>query len=261
MGDRLHLGQQVGRQHDGVILTQLAQHTERFLLLAGVKAVGRLIEDQQGRISDQSVGQTDALAEALRQRTEQGAAHALQPAAVDAVGDAPRPTVALDALNLGPVIEIFIDAHFAIERNTLRQVADAFADFQRVFHHVKSIHLDDAAGRRQIGGEDAHDRGLAGAVVAEQADDLVLFDLETDVADGQDVAEVFGQSFDVDHGSCQPGCGLMARQKKPPSFPRSAWERKDATLCVAPSVHRGRDAERPDARSHAERGNEGELVF
>jgi hypothetical protein len=40
------------------------------------------------------------------------------------------------------------------------------------------------------------------------------------------------------------------------SFPRSAWERKCATLCVASCPCAGRDAERPDVRSHAERGNE-----
>jgi len=41
------------------------------------------------------------------------------------------------------------------------------------------------------------------------------------------------------------------------SLPRSAWERKAATLCVASGYRAGRDAERPDVRSHAERGNEG----
>ena len=38
------------------------------------------------------------------------------------------------------------------------------------------------------------------------------------------------------------------------SFPRSAWERTSATLCVASAIRR--DAERPGVRSHAERGNE-----
>ena len=50
------------------------------------------------------------------------------------------------------------------------------------------------------------------------------------------------------------------------SFPRSAWERTLATLCVAECQVRKpsfsmRDAERPDVRSHAERGNEKELQF
>ncbi len=40
------------------------------------------------------------------------------------------------------------------------------------------------------------------------------------------------------------------------SFPRSAWERKCATFRVAAGSHTGRDAERPDVRSHVERGNE-----
>src|SRR5579883_3544614 len=39
--------------------------------------------------------------------------------------------------------------------------------------------------------------------------------------------------------------------KKPPSFSRSAWERKCATLRVAAGSLAGRDAERPDVRSHA----------
>jgi hypothetical protein len=42
------------------------------------------------------------------------------------------------------------------------------------------------------------------------------------------------------------------------SLPRSAWERTLATLSVASGFRAGRDAERPDVRSHAERGNEGE---
>jgi hypothetical protein len=45
------------------------------------------------------------------------------------------------------------------------------------------------------------------------------------------------------------------------SFPRSAWERAVATLRVAASPRAGRDAERPDVLSHAERGNEEPLAF
>ena len=88
LGDRLHLRKQVGRQHDGVGPAEVAQGGQRFLLLAGVEAVGRLVEDQQRRVGDQGVGQADALAEALGQRAEQGPANALQPAALDAVAEA-----------------------------------------------------------------------------------------------------------------------------------------------------------------------------
>src|SRR5579871_7038545 len=40
------------------------------------------------------------------------------------------------------------------------------------------------------------------------------------------------------------------------SFPRGAWERRLATLRVASCPRAGRAAERPEVRSHAERGNE-----
>src|SRR5262249_42879035 len=65
-------------------------------------------------------------------------------------------------------------------------------------------------------GEDAHDRGLAGAVVAEQADDLILFHLEADVVDRHHGAKEFGQALDVNHGGSYPrpvraGTWLAAR--------------------------------------------------
>jgi len=47
---------------------------------------------------------------------------------------------------------------------------------------------------------------------------------------------------------------VIVENKPKSSFPRSAWERKPGTLCV--TWVRGLDAERPDVRSLAERGNE-----
>ena len=111
-----------------------------------------------------------------------------------------RPLTAIDALELGAIGQVFLDAHLRIERDAFGQIADALADLHRLRHDVEAGHAGDAAGGRQIGGQDAHDGRLAGAVVAEQADDLVLLDLETDVVDGQDGAEIFAQIFNVNHG-------------------------------------------------------------
>src|SRR5262249_51277532 len=69
-------------------------------------------------------------------------------------------------------------------------------------------HAGDAAGRPQHRAEDAHGGRLAGAVGAEQAEDLARPRRETDAIDRVDhaaaqVAEGLGEGLDVDH-SGQP---------------------------------------------------------
>src|SRR5262249_2703818 len=90
------------------------------------------------------------------------------------------------------------------------------AHLHRVVHDVEAGHAGDAAGGRQVGGEDAHDGRLAGAVVAEQADDLVLLDLEADVVDRHDGAEELAQVLDVDHAWSHPARKLVGPPPPPP---------------------------------------------
>src|SRR5437764_11538813 len=63
----LHLGQDVGREQDGVLLAQLADQLARRADLSGVEAGGRLVEDEDGGAVEQDVGEADALAVAARQ--------------------------------------------------------------------------------------------------------------------------------------------------------------------------------------------------
>src|SRR5439155_26185512 len=143
-----------------------------------------------GGVVDHRVGQPDALAVAARQRADQAAPDLAEPAAVQAKVDAPGPVLAVDALELGPEIEVLVHAHLAVHRHALGQVADVLADLVGLRHHVVAGDLGDAAGGGQVAGEDAHGRGLAGAVGAEEADDLAAGDLEADTVDGQDRAEI-----------------------------------------------------------------------
>ena len=57
-----------------------------------------------------------------------------------------------------------------------------------------------AGGGGEVAGQDAHGGRLAGAVGAEEADDLAGRHVEGHVADGGVVAVVLGQVADVDHG-------------------------------------------------------------
>ena len=57
-------------EENGMILPQLLEQGQRFANLLRIEASGRLIENQDRRIMDHGVGQTNALAIALRQRAD-----------------------------------------------------------------------------------------------------------------------------------------------------------------------------------------------
>src|SRR5207237_10568888 len=67
-----------------------------------------------------------------------------------------------------------------------------------------------------VAGEDAHGRRFAGAVGAEETDDLSALDLERNIADGGVIAVILRELANVDHdtplqvpgGGC--GCGAWA---------------------------------------------------
>ena len=67
---------------------------------------------------------------------------------------------------------------------------------------VEAVDERRARGRRQQRRQHADERRLAGAVRAEQAEDLALFDGEADAVDGGEVAEPLDDLPDVDgiHG-------------------------------------------------------------
>ena len=58
---------------------------------------------------------------------------------------------------------------------------------------VLAEHVDRAGSRQQEAEEDRQRRRLAGAIAAEEAEDIARLDLERDAVEGNDAAEPFGQ--------------------------------------------------------------------
>src|SRR5262249_23957673 len=152
-------------------------------------------------------GQAEALAIALGQRADEPATDLADAAALETVVDALLPLLAVHALQLGPVGQVLLDAHFGIQRHALRQVADVAAHFHRLRHDVVVGDPGDAARRRQVAGEDAQSRRLAGAIGTQKADDLAPGDLKADVINGQNGAEILGDVLNLDHRT-HPARGL-----------------------------------------------------
>ena len=94
--------------------------------------------------------------------------------------------VGLDHLEDGA--DVLLDGHAAEDRGFLRQVADAEAG-AAVHRHagdVVAVELDGAVVGLDQAGDHVEDRGLAGAVRAEQADRLAARHREAGIVDDRD---------------------------------------------------------------------------
>ena len=153
----------------------------------------RLVEDQDVGILDQRVGDAEALEHAARVRVD---------AVVGAIGHADLLEDLVDLrLRIGPrdavqasrVAQVLAPGHAVVEADAVRQVADAALHLERVPGRIEA---DDAGpARRRLGQAEEHQDGrrLAGAVLAEQPEDLAGVDLEVEVVDGDEVAVALGQ--------------------------------------------------------------------
>ena len=88
----------------------------------------------------------------------------------------------------------------AEERQAFGDDADLALDFEGMGGEVEAEDLDVAGGGREQAGEHFDGGGFAGAVGAEEAEELARGDGEGDVIDGGEGAEAAGEVADGDGG-------------------------------------------------------------
>ena len=185
VGDALDLAEDVGCDEDGALSRQRPDVAPHLDDLARVEPVGGLIEDQQGGIAQESLGDGDALAIPARELADEHAPDVAEAEALDGGLDRSRRRPAGEPLEPGHEGEKFADAHPAIERDVLGDVTHSGPRRQRVVHDVEPGNAGGSGRREQVAGENAKNRGLPGAVRAEQPHDLAGLDLQGDMVDGQ----------------------------------------------------------------------------
>jgi hypothetical protein len=151
---------------------------------------GRLVEEKDARLVQHRAAERQPLLETQRQRAGQLAPLGLEtgyPEHPVAPLGAPRP---LDAVEAGKKIDVLFDFEVGVEREELRHVADPALDRAAVALDVEAGHHRLAARRRQEAGEDLDGGGLAGAVRAEETEDLPPGHFEADVLDRGEGAEI-----------------------------------------------------------------------
>ena len=166
VGERRGLLQDVRRQHHRALRGELLDESPDLEDLVGIEARRRLVEDHDLRIVDERLGERRALAVALRERDDGRAEHAVEAALADDPLDAPPELLAAEAARAADEAQTLADLHREVERQRLRQVADAPAHLEGFRHHVEPGHPRRSRGRDLIGGQDAHRGRLAGAVRA-----------------------------------------------------------------------------------------------
>ena len=166
-----------------------AHEREHVVALDRVEAVGRLVQQDQLRVVHQGLSKLDALALAGRHRADGSEALLAE---ADLEQDLARPhhrRPVRDAAHLREVTDQLAGFHVGREPVVFRRVADALAKLVAGLQRVHPEHLELARVGPERAEQQADQRGLAGAVRAEQAGDSLL-QLEGDVAQGQHLAEL-----------------------------------------------------------------------
>src|SRR5690606_37397965 len=94
----------------------------------------------------------------------------------------------------------FIDGKVFVHAEEVGHVADDAADLAAMLETIKAADRRTALIGPHQAGEDLHGGALAGAVGADEAEDLASADLEGEVIDGGEGSEALGDVAEDEHG-------------------------------------------------------------
>ena len=189
VAERVGLEHVVGRQQHG--LARLGQRGDQRAQLACADRIDpdrRLVEEEHRRVVQEAARDVQPLPHPAAVALDPLLLAALQADEVEQLVDAGPLAAGLDGVELGEVAQVvetrepLVEAALAPEH-----VADPLADPARVLDDVPAEHARAARRRDQQRDQHLDRRRLAGAVRAEQAEELALADREADPSDRLDV--------------------------------------------------------------------------
>jgi hypothetical protein len=96
-------------------------------------------------------------------------------------------------------LHVFVRRQFLVEARILKHDAEAPPHFGRLRDRVQAVDFERSAGRREQRRQHLDRRRLAGAVGAEEREDLALSDVERDVVDGRHLSVLLHQVSYANH--------------------------------------------------------------
>ena len=193
------LAEDVGGDEDGVLLSEAGDEFADGADLVRVEAVSGLVEDEEGRLVDEGVGDADPLAVALGEGFDHLAVGILEAALVEDLVEAAFEAAAAEAFDLAPEGEIFTDPHVQVEGDGFGEIAYFSSGGEGVAEDVMAIDTGKPGGGGEVAGEHAEGGCLSCPVGPQKADDLSGADLEGDIVHGGVSGEALGEVVYFDH--------------------------------------------------------------
>lgn len=164
----------------------------------GVEVCRGLVEDDDGGFVDEGPGETEALPHPFRVAADLRP-DAVQPDEGEEVVDPPFPLGLAEPVEPRRVVEVLFCGAVGVEPDVFGHVANLLLHLDWVGGDLGPV--DGARARGRLDEPDEHQDGgaLAGAVRAEQPEDLAGGDLEAEVVHGSDAVVDLGQVVAADH--------------------------------------------------------------
>lgn len=212
VGDFLDLLEEMGGEDDGFSLAFEEEHEVADLAGAeGVNAGGGFVEEEEVGVVEEGLGQADALEHAFGVGAEASVSSGAEIDEIEELLDAGGEAWAGHAGEAAVVVEDFASGEEVGEIRVFREEAEAVAG-----GHGAGGVAEDGGGAAGGGGkaeEEFHGGAFAGAVGAEEAEDLAGLDREMEVFEGEEAAATpvegveFGEAPDFNGGDWGRGRG------------------------------------------------------
>ena len=185
------------RERDGdlAFLAQRFEQVPHGAAALRVESDSRLVEEQHVGRMNQAARDFEPAAHPARVSRDQIVGALGQPDHVQQAMSAFAALAARQAEELAVDIDVLPSGEIEIRGERLRDDADILAHLARMTRDVEAGDERLAAARRYQRREHPHHGRLAGAVGAEQSEDLAATDLEVDLVDGGESAEALSQVF------------------------------------------------------------------
>src|SRR5438552_4410450 len=221
----LDLGEEVAReQHRHAALAQPDDEVADLAHLTGVEPVGRLVEHEQPRASEQRPGQTEALSHPVAVRADAPVDSGTQARDLECLVDVG--VLPAGARRLPPQPQVPAPGEVRDERGLLDEGAHV-AERVVARAHGRAQHDRPARGGAYQPEHHAEQGGLACAVGSEETADLAFGHVEIDLVDGEDAApELLGEAGgleDQGHGPCLPEDAGKIRARTPNPTVIAGW--------------------------------------
>jgi hypothetical protein len=192
----LHLVQQMRReQHRAALRHQRAHQPAELENARRVEPVDRLVQDQQLRVAEQAAGDAEPLAHAERVRLHAVVGSRGQPDALQRAGDPPRGGA---VARRGVHLQVLAPGQVRVEARLLDDRADPGQGLRAARRQVVAEQPQAARARPREAEQQPHERRLAGAVAAEEAERAAARHLQVDRLQRRVGAEALPEALGLD---------------------------------------------------------------